>query len=192
MLVNLIANATEVRGSGQGWIGYVTVGRAPGSPASIVIEDNGIGIAPGKLAAIFEQFVRAHTDRDEELGAQGLGLGLAIVQESMEAMGGTVTVSLKEGAGTAFTFDLAKAAIPSWTRHRGRAAIGWTVQSAVGLTASPVGWTYWRWRMAACMPDAPLHHRPQDLTKIFTFYASARTRVADAGYSGAIESRVWP
>ena len=60
-----------------------------------MIEDNGIGIAPGKLAAIFEQFVRAHTDRDEELGAQGLGLGLAIVQESMEAMGGTVTVSSK-------------------------------------------------------------------------------------------------
>ena len=59
-----------------------------------MIEDNGIGIAPAKVATIFEQFVRAHADRDEELGAQGLGLGLAIVRECMEAMNGTVTVTL--------------------------------------------------------------------------------------------------
>jgi two-component system heavy metal sensor histidine kinase CusS len=68
-----------------------------------VVVDNGIGIDPGKVAAIFEQFVRAHADRDEELGAQGLGLGLAIVRECMEAMTGTVTVTSTEQQGTAFT-----------------------------------------------------------------------------------------
>ena len=41
-----------------------------------------------------------------ELGrvlAQGLGLGLAIVRESMEAMNGAVTVGSEEGVGTTFT-----------------------------------------------------------------------------------------
>ena len=68
-----------------------------------MIEDNGIGIPKQKLVAIFEQFVRAHSDRDEELGAQGLGLGLAIVRECMEAMKGTVTVTSEEGDGATFT-----------------------------------------------------------------------------------------
>ena len=52
VIVNLIANAIKYADPDKA-DRYVTVGRAPGSPASIVIEDNGIGIAPGKLAAIF-------------------------------------------------------------------------------------------------------------------------------------------
>ena len=47
--------------------------------------------------------MRAHSHLDDELGAQGLGLGLAIVRESMEAMGGIVTVESVDGEGTAFT-----------------------------------------------------------------------------------------
>jgi signal transduction histidine kinase len=102
VLVNLIANAIKYANPDKA-DRFVTITRTPGSAASIVVQDNGIGIAPGKVAAIFEQFIRAHADRDEELGAQGLGLGLAIVRESMEAMGGSVTVTSNEGAGTAFT-----------------------------------------------------------------------------------------
>lgn len=102
VLVNLIANAIKYADPDKA-NRFVAIARTPGSAASIVVRDNGIGIAPGKVAAIFEQFIRAHADRDEELGAQGLGLGLAIVRESMEAMGGSVTVTSEEGAGTAFT-----------------------------------------------------------------------------------------
>jgi signal transduction histidine kinase len=102
VLVNLIANAIKYADPDKA-DRFVTITRTPGSAASIVVQDNGIGIAPGKVAAIFEQFIRAHADRDEELGAQGLGLGLAIVRESMEAMGGSVTVTSEEGGGTAFT-----------------------------------------------------------------------------------------
>jgi signal transduction histidine kinase len=67
------------------------------------ISDNGIGIPPSKLDKIFEQFVRAHAHLDDELGAQGMGLGLAIVRECMDAMGGTVAVESEEGKGTVFT-----------------------------------------------------------------------------------------
>ena len=43
---------------------------------------------PSKLAIIFDQFVRVHAHLDDELGAQGMGLGLSIVRECMDAMGG--------------------------------------------------------------------------------------------------------
>jgi signal transduction histidine kinase len=102
VLVNLIANAIKYADPDKAER-YVRISRTPGSLASIVVADNGIGIHPGKVAAIFEQFVRAHAERDEELGAQGLGLGLAIVRECMEAMAGTVTVTSTEEQGTAFT-----------------------------------------------------------------------------------------
>ena len=69
------------------------------------IRDNGIGIPRSKLEAIFEQFVRVHTHLDDELGAQGIGLGLSIVRESMEAMGGIVAVESAEGQGTTFTLE---------------------------------------------------------------------------------------
>jgi signal transduction histidine kinase len=102
VLVNIIANAIKYADPDKP-DRVVTITRTPGSAASIVVHDNGIGIASSKVAAIFQEFIRAHADRDEELGAQGLGLGLAIVRESMDAMGGTVTVTSQEGVGTAFT-----------------------------------------------------------------------------------------
>jgi signal transduction histidine kinase len=102
VLVNLIANAIKYADPNK-TDRYVRVSRTPGSAASIVVTDNGIGIEHGKVAAIFGQFVRAHSDRDAELGAQGLGLGLAIVRECMESMGGTVTVTSEDGSGAAFT-----------------------------------------------------------------------------------------
>lgn len=101
-VVNLMANAIKYSDPDK-TDRFVRVRRTPGSGRSIVIEDNGIGIPAGKVVVIFEQFVRAHSDRDEELGAQGLGLGLAIVRESMEAMKGSVTVTSEERAGAAFT-----------------------------------------------------------------------------------------
>ena len=102
VLVNLVANAIKYADPDK-TDRYVRVSRTPGSAASIVVSDNGIGIEPGKVSAIFEQFIRVHTHRDEELGAQGLGLGLAIVRECMEAMSGTVTVTSEDSAGAAFT-----------------------------------------------------------------------------------------
>ena len=60
---------------------------------------------PMQLDTIFDQFVRVHPHLDDELGAQGLGLGLSIVQESMQAMGGSVTVESVEGKGTTFLLE---------------------------------------------------------------------------------------
>lgn len=101
-IVNLMANAIKYSDPDKA-DRFVRVHRAPGSALAIVVADNGIGIPQNRADAIFKQFVRAHADRDEELRAQGLGLGLAIVRECMDAMKGSVTLKSTEREGAAFT-----------------------------------------------------------------------------------------
>jgi signal transduction histidine kinase len=102
VLVNLIANAIKYSDPAKP-DRCVRVRRAGPALSAIIVEDNGIGIPAHKLAAIFEEFVRVHDDRDDELGAQGLGLGLAIVRDCMHAVNGGVSVTSEEKVGTAFT-----------------------------------------------------------------------------------------
>lgn len=101
VFVNLLANAIKYSDPAKA---ERVVRVEPVNAAGCVVRvvDNGIGIPQGRLALIFEQFVRVHEQRDDELGAQGLGLGLAIVRECMDAMNGTVSVQSIDGAGTTF------------------------------------------------------------------------------------------
>ncbi|MGE5223833.1 MAG: ATP-binding protein, partial [Omnitrophica WOR_2 bacterium] len=55
-------------------------------------------------AHIFERFYRGDTARDR--GSGGAGLGLAIVRELVEAMGGDVAVESQVGQGSKFSFRL--------------------------------------------------------------------------------------
>ena len=103
VFVNLIANAIKYSDPDKPRrVVEVSAAQGQTQPA-IVVRDNGIGIPADRLQHIFREFVRAHAQRDEELGAQGLGIGLAIVRECMDAMGGSVRVRSREGEGTAFT-----------------------------------------------------------------------------------------
>lgn len=118
VLVNLIANGVKYSDPEKP-SRFVRVRFDAGDSPQLVVEDNGIGI-PGHLqSAIFDQFVRAHPHLDEDLGAQGMGLGLAIVRESMQAMGGAVEVESKEGHGTAFRLTWPSSA---WDAARDAAA----------------------------------------------------------------------
>jgi PAS domain S-box-containing protein len=71
------------------------------SSVEITVSDDGIGIAPDFLPHLFERFRQA----DSSIGRQhaGLGLGLAIVRNLVEAHGGGVTAS-SNGPGTGATF----------------------------------------------------------------------------------------
>lgn len=100
VLINLIANAVKYSDPSKS-TRFVRV-RAAADPTQVLVQDNGIGIPRHLLGAIFDQFVRAHPHLDDDLGAQGIGLGLAIVRESMQAMGGAVEVESIEGEGTVF------------------------------------------------------------------------------------------
>jgi signal transduction histidine kinase len=105
VVMNLLANAIKYSDPDKPVRRVSVEFDEPGAGARVRIRDNGIGIPKSKLDTIFEQFVRAHAHLDEELGAQGLGLGLAIVRESMQAMGGIVTVESVDREGTTFTLE---------------------------------------------------------------------------------------
>jgi signal transduction histidine kinase len=105
VVVNLLANAVKYSDPAKADRRVEVYADGAAAHPRVVVRDNGIGIPAGKLSAIFEQFVRAHAHLDDALGAQGLGLGLSIVRESMDAMGGSVSVSSAEGEGTAFVLE---------------------------------------------------------------------------------------
>jgi signal transduction histidine kinase len=91
---NLLSNAMKY---GRGKPIEVTVDGA-GDDARLVVRDQGIGIAPEDQARVFHRFERAVTS--QHFG--GLGLGLWIVHELVEAHGGTIRVESAPGAGARF------------------------------------------------------------------------------------------
>lgn len=110
-LVNLIANAIKYSDPAKA-DRYVRVRRSADAPLAITVEDNGIGIPASKLTVIFEAFVRAHGHRDDDLDTHGLGLGLAIVRDCVDAMHANVTVVSIDGKGSAFTLAWPASARP--------------------------------------------------------------------------------
>jgi hypothetical protein len=66
----------------------------------LLVEDNGIGIAPEQLPHIFQIFVRA----SERSG--GAGIGLYVVKEVVEKLAGTIRATSQPGIGTRFLVTL--------------------------------------------------------------------------------------
>ncbi|MBW8060487.1 MAG: HAMP domain-containing histidine kinase, partial [Solirubrobacterales bacterium] len=94
---NLLENAIRVSPEG----GTVTVEAGPGE---IRVSDRGPGIPDEQIPRAFERFhLRARAGRGSPDGA---GLGLAIVRELTEAMGGSASVENLPGGGARFTVQL--------------------------------------------------------------------------------------
>src|SRR5262245_16439123 len=72
----------------------------------ILVKDNGVGIPAEALNTVFKRFTRAHADREDLSHIQGIGLGLAIVDDCVRSMGGVIDVDSDEGAGTTFVLKL--------------------------------------------------------------------------------------
>jgi signal transduction histidine kinase len=66
----------------------------------VSVEDDGLGIPQGKEESIFDRFVRLKDKRRADV--PGYGLGLTGVKALVEAMGGEITLTSREGAGTCF------------------------------------------------------------------------------------------
>jgi signal transduction histidine kinase/CheY-like chemotaxis protein/AraC-like DNA-binding protein len=69
----------------------------------VSVEDTGIGIPPGQLSYIFDRFYRVENNADDPGGS---GIGLALVRELTQLLGGEIKVHSKEGQGTSFTVEL--------------------------------------------------------------------------------------
>jgi signal transduction histidine kinase len=106
ILVNLLSNAikySDPRKSDR----FVEINASQDEEHALLrVRDNGIGIPRASLGRVFDGFHRAHSSRDQELGNEGIGLGLAIVAECARHLGATVSVESEEGNGTTLTVRL--------------------------------------------------------------------------------------
>lgn len=92
VMVNLVDNALKYAGSAE-----IAVQSHADSSLSIRIMDRGPGIAEEELAQVLMPFYRVENSRNRDTG--GTGLGLAIAQQLAQAIGGTLTLSNREGGG---------------------------------------------------------------------------------------------
>jgi PAS domain S-box-containing protein len=104
VVTNLLSNALKY-GAGRPVVVRV---EEDGERARLTVQDHGIGIAEEDLGRIFERFERAVIDRHYG----GLGLGLYITRQIVEAFGGTVRVSSNPGEGSTFTLELPRGQLP--------------------------------------------------------------------------------
>lgn len=97
---NLLSNAFKFTGDS----GCITVGVKTAEKKDnfleLSVKDNGIGIQPGKLPNIFDRFYQA--DDSDEKHYEGTGVGLALLKELIDLLGGNVLVESEPGKGTAF------------------------------------------------------------------------------------------
>jgi signal transduction histidine kinase len=106
ILVNLVSNAIKYCDPAKPTRIVELRAEAQLGACVIKVRDNGVGIPPEHLPRIFERAYRAHAHRDEELGTDGFGLGLAIVRDCAEDQGGQVNVESTLGEGATFTVTL--------------------------------------------------------------------------------------
>jgi PAS domain S-box-containing protein len=107
VLMNIVGNAIKFTPRGEV---SVTVDAPDGSPfIEICVKDTGIGVPADRRERLFRKFSQADATTTRKFG--GSGLGLVIVKELLEMMGGGVRLdSAGEAMGTDVTITLARAA----------------------------------------------------------------------------------
>ena len=109
VFVNLLTNAAKyTEPSGR----ILVSAERDGGEVSVVVADNGRGIASDMLPRVFDLFVQERQNLDRARG--GLGLGLAIVKNLVELHGGSVSAASDGlGRGSTFTVRLPVASAPA-------------------------------------------------------------------------------
>lgn len=114
IVANLIANAVKYTPAG----GHIhTSLQDEGHEIVLVVADDGPGIAPADQSRIFEPFQRGNA------GGEGTGLGLALVKESVEALGGSIALDSAPDRGARFTVRLPACPPPMGARAESDAGL---------------------------------------------------------------------
>jgi len=98
VMVNLLRNASEAMASSPRRELTVTTAAVDGEAVEVTIADTGPGIPDHVAKRLFEPFVTTKSG--------GMGIGLAISQNIVEAHGGRLVMTPNEGGGTVFRFRL--------------------------------------------------------------------------------------
>jgi CheY-like chemotaxis protein len=101
VLINLLSNAIKYNRVG----GAVVVNAVVGAPGRlrISVTDTGEGLAPDKLAQLFQPFNRLGQEANVE---EGTGIGLVVAKRLVEWMGGVIGVESEVGKGSVFWIEL--------------------------------------------------------------------------------------
>ena len=105
VLTNLVGNA--VKFTERGAVTLRAEALAPGTREATLrfsVRDTGIGIAPERIARIWDDYVQAGPEIGTRFG--GTGLGLAISRRLVELHGSRIEVESRPGSGSTFWFDL--------------------------------------------------------------------------------------
>jgi PAS domain S-box-containing protein len=101
ILLNLVSNAVKFSHPS----GTVTVSsRRDGNDLRFEVHDEGVGIKPEEIPALFKPFRQAQSGKEKN--REGIGLGLAITKRLVELHGGTISVQSEWGKGTTVAFRL--------------------------------------------------------------------------------------
>jgi signal transduction histidine kinase len=98
VLQNLLGNAVKYRAAAPPQIAVTAL--RDSEEWVISVQDNGLGVDPGKATRIFEMFTRDNDATD------GAGIGLAVCRRIVEAHGGRIWAEPADGGGSAFRFTL--------------------------------------------------------------------------------------
>ncbi len=101
IVLNLLANAMKY--TPEGSVGLHV--RCAGDVVEISVNDTGVGIHPDDVERAFARFERLPAPAGAR-SHEGAGIGLAMVQQLTELMGGEVTVTSEVGHGSTFTVRL--------------------------------------------------------------------------------------
>lgn len=113
ILDNLIENAIKYTpDGGEIWVNA----RGDGDKVLINVTDTGIGISPEDAAHVFQKFYRVDNSQTRAIG--GTGLGLYLVKQRVEALGGRVWVESAFGEGSTFFVSLPRLSDAEYERLR--------------------------------------------------------------------------
>jgi signal transduction histidine kinase len=96
-VTNLVSNA--IRYTSAGFV-HISLARE-GCMTRVDVQDSGVGLSEQDQEVVFDRLWRADSARESNNG--GLGIGLAMVREIMDRMGGRVSVKSRLGEGSTFT-----------------------------------------------------------------------------------------